>query len=176
MNMLLIIIFSLPIIYFIYNVLLYLKTKVPIIITPKEYYKELFNNLKITENMNIYELGCGKGDFLFAAEQFNPKKSIGFELSLFHAFYGKIKAKIIKSKINILYQDFFKANISDADMIYLFLVQPIIIKAWKKIKNETKKGTVVATLSDTIPNESYFKKIPTRPNNPNTSYYYLYIV
>lgn len=163
-----------PFLYLFYNILLYFKTKVPIIITPKEYYDELFNNFSIPKNCTIYELGCSKGDFLFAVEKFEPKKIVGFELSPLHVWYGKTKAKIKKSKVKIKYQDFFKADITDADLIYLFLVEPILIKLWKKIKNEAKPGTIVVVLSDRIPGEKYFQKIATRPNKQDGTFYYLY--
>ncbi|MEA1963226.1 MAG: class I SAM-dependent methyltransferase [Patescibacteria group bacterium] len=146
------------------------------IITPKEYYKELFKNFTIPKNAAIYELGCGKGDFLFAAEKFLPRKIIGVELSLLHILYGKIKAKFKHSKVKFYYQNFFKTDISDANIIYLFLVEPIVIKIWDKIKKEAKPGTMVIVLSDKIPNEKIWQRIATRPQDKNTTYFHLYRV
>ena len=163
-----------PFLFLAYFVLLYIKTRVPFVTTPKQYYNELFKHYKIKEGSVVYELGCGQGDFLFAAEKFKPKKLIGFELSFLHVFYGKIKARFKSSKVAIKYKDFFKADLSDADTIYLFLVMPVLIKTWKKIKREGKPGTVVIVLADMIPNEKYFKKIPTRPQKQKSTFYYLY--
>ena len=164
----------LPFLFLIYHVLLYFRTKVPIIITPKPYYTQLFKYFKIKEGSIIYELGCGRGDFLFETEKFRPKKMIGVELSFLHVFYGKLKAKLKSSNVTIQYQDFFSVNLSDADIIYLFLVIPVLSKIWKKIKQEAKSGTVVIVLADLIPNEKYFQKIPTRPEEQKSTFYYLY--
>ena len=163
-----------PFLYLFYHVFVYSRTRVPIIITPKEYYQELFKNFTFFKNASIYELGCGKGDFLFEVEKFSPRKVAGVELSLFHILYGKIKAKFKHSKIKFYYQNFFKTDISDANIIYLFLVEPIVIKIWDKIKKEAKPGTIVIVLSDKIPNEKNWQKIATRPQNENATYFRLY--
>lgn len=166
--------FTLPLLYFFYHVLTYFQTKVPIVKTPKKYYQELFNNFPIPKNSVIYELGCGRGDFLFQVEKFFPKKLVGVEMAFLHILYAKIKAKIKKSKIEFLRQNFFAINLSDADIVYLFLVEPIVVQIWDKIKKETKPGTIVIVLSDKIKTEKAFLKIPTKPKNKNTTYYRLY--
>ena len=106
--------------YLIYSIIVYFRTKVPYIVTPRKYFSVIFQHLNITPQTIIYDLGCGTGDFLFAAEKHNPKKLFGFELSPLHAWYGIIKAKILKSKANIHCQDFLKADIQEVDIIYLF--------------------------------------------------------
>ena len=47
-------------IFLLYYVLIYIRTKVPITITPKKYYKELFDNFEIKPGLIIYELGSGR--------------------------------------------------------------------------------------------------------------------
>lgn len=122
--------------------------------------------LNITPNSIIYDLGCGKGDILFAAEKFQPKKLIGYELSPLHAWYAHIKSKILKSRVKIYRKDFFSADISDATIIYLFLVQSAVEKIWIKIKQEAKPGTKVVVLANTIPDHNA-EHIDTNKNNPS---------
>ena len=165
-----------PSLYLFYHIFVYSRTRVPIVITPKKYYQELFKNFTIPKNASIYELGCGNGDFLFAVEKFLPHKVVGVELSFFHVLCGKIKAKFKHSKVKFYYQDFFKTNINDADIIYLFLVEPVVIKIWNKIKKEVKPGTIIIVLSDKIPNEKIWQRIATKPQNKNTTYFHLYKV
>ena len=165
-----------PFLYLFYHIFVYSRTHVPIVITPKKYYQELFKNFTIPPNASIYELGCGKGNFLFAVEKFLPHKVAGVELSLFHILYGKIKAKFKHSKVKFYYKNFFKTDINDADIIYLFLVKPMVVKIWDKIKKEVKPGTIVIVLSDKIPNKKIWQKIATKPQNENTTYFRLYRV
>lgn len=169
-----IIIFLLPTSYFIYLIIIYSRTKVPYIVTPKKYFPIIFKNIKIIPQTVIYDLGCGKGDFLFAAEKLNPHKLIGFELLPLQAWYGVIKSKILKSKVKIYCQDFFKVDISEADIIYLFLVKPVLIKTWQKIEKEAKKGTLIITLSDSIPKAEYIKVFKSQPDKEKSSKIYIY--
>jgi hypothetical protein len=166
--------YSLPIAFFLYLVLTYFKTRVPYVTTSKKYFPVIFENMKITPETVIYDLGCGAGSFLFAAEKLKPKKLVGFELLALHAWWGRLKAKILKSKVKIYRRDFFKANLSEADIIYLFLVKSIVLKVWEKIRKEGKRGALIVTLSDEIPDVKYLKKFKTEPKDKNSSECFVY--
>jgi hypothetical protein len=84
-----IIIFATPFLLLLYHAFIYQRTKIPIIMTPQRYYTELFDNFPIKKDSVVYELGCGRGDFLFGAEKFEPKKMIGMDLSFAHVWQGK---------------------------------------------------------------------------------------
>ena len=165
-----------PLVYLLYNIIVYFFSRVPIIYTPKNYYSELFKNIEIGEESVVYELGCGKANFLFLAEKRSPRKLVGFELSFFHVFFANIKSLILKSKVKVYLRNFFKADISDASIIYMFLVEKVVNKAWEKIEKEVAVGTIVVTLSDKITGKEYVKKIPTRPGDSNSTFFYLYKV
>ena len=167
-------IFLLPPLYLLYSIFVYFKTKVPYVATPKKYFSIIFENMNITPESVVYELGCGKGDFLFAAEKFSPKKLIGFELSFLHLWYVKIKSKILKSKVKVYCKDFFKADIGGADIIYIFLVKPVVIKLWKKIEKEAKSGALIVVLSDKIPGVECEKIVKTNPGKEKSSNLYIY--
>ena len=176
MKILLELIFTLLFIYLLYLVILYLFTKVPIILTNKKYFPVIFSEVPIPKGGIVYELGCGKADFLFSAEKYGPQKLIGYEMSPLHAAFANIKARMIGSKVEVHWQDFFKADISEADYIYLFLVQKISDKAWLKIAREAKKGAIVLYLSDIITKEKPFKVFKTQPHKKRSSLIYTYRV
>ena len=90
--------------------------------------------------------------------------------------FSNANSQVKGSKVEIYTQDFFQADISDADIIYLFLVEHAVTKVWQKIKAETKPGTIVIVLSNIIPSEDYYDRLKTRPDKGNSSYYYLYRV
>ncbi len=130
---------------------MYLRTRVPYIPTPRKRIPFIFEHLSIRPETVIYDLGCGKGDILFAAEKRGAKKLVGFELSPLHVWYIRLKALIIRSKVKVHRSDFFGADISEADVIYLFLVKKIVQKLWPKIKTEAKRGVRVVVLCDAAP-------------------------
>lgn len=127
--------------FLFYNLLLYIRTRVPIIITPRNYLINLvgfFKNQNMICNSTVYEMGSGWGDFSFVIEKYNPKKIIGFELSPIHLWYSQIKSRLKKSNIKFLAEDFFEAKIEDADIIYVYLVPAVAEKLWQKIKHYSK--------------------------------------
>jgi ribosomal protein L11 methylase PrmA len=149
---LLILVFVLPPAYLLYLIFIYLHTKVPYVVTPKKRLPLIIENMHITSDSVIYDLGCGKGDVLFAAEKLHAKKLIGFELSPIHAWYANIKSFFLRSKVQVYRRDFFTADITEANIIYIFLVQTVVEKLWAKIQKEAKPGTKVFILSNKIPN------------------------
>ncbi|PLX24515.1 hypothetical protein C0580_05045 [Candidatus Parcubacteria bacterium] len=168
----------LVLIFLSYHVVFYFRTKVPIIITPKKFIINLVDHIKqnnlLDSNSVVYELGSGWGDFSFAIENLNPQKIIAYELSFIHIFWSKIKAKIRKSKISFEMKDFFQADLSDADFIYIFLVPKIVDKVWKKMKQECKTDTMMVLLGHELSNEKYLYKIKTNPDKKDSTYYYFY--
>jgi SAM-dependent methyltransferase len=151
-------------------------TKVPIVLTNKKYFPIIFTEVPVSEGSIVYELGCGLADFLFFAEKYNPKKLIGYELSPLHVVLANLKAKILGSRVKVYWQDFFKADISEADYIYLFLVPKIVERVWLKIVKEAKKGAFVLILSDKLSHEKPYKVFKTQPNNSKSSLVYVYQV
>lgn len=167
------------VLWVVYYVLLYLRTKVPIVITPRRYIKNLLksiDNSTINSTTVVGEFGSGWGDWLFAVERLSPKKLVGYELSPLHLFYSKLKAKLIGSKAIFLAQDFLHADLSEIDVAYVFLVPAVVKKLWQKMKRECKPGTVMILLGHDLPGENLVKKVKTRPDEIDSSYYYFYRV
>lgn len=169
------IIVVLGLLYLIYLVVAYLFIRVPYVPTPKKYYPLIFENLNINSESIIYDLGCGTASFLLAAEKFNPKELVGFELSPLLVWWAKIKIRFKGLKIKIFRQNFFKADLSPATIIYLFLTKSVLLKLWPKIKKETRPGTKIVTLSDEIPGGAeLIRTIKTRPREEKSSFLYVY--
>ena len=102
----LIALFLLPPSYLAYLIFMYVRTRGPYGVTPRKRRPLIMEQMQITPETVIYDLGCGKGDILFAAEKFHPKKLVGFELSPLHASYAKIKAWFTRSKAQIYQSDY----------------------------------------------------------------------
>ena len=138
------------ILFLLYNIVVYYFTRVPHIKSKDSRLEKVFANLDIKKTDNVYELGCGTAEFLFRAEKYQPTKLIGYELSPIICWYAQFKAIRKKSKAKIKCQDFFKVDLSDADILYLFLVDKVVQSAWQKINLEAKTGTLVIVLNDKI--------------------------
>ncbi|KKQ28236.1 MAG: Methyltransferase type 12 [Candidatus Magasanikbacteria bacterium GW2011_GWC2_37_14] len=162
MNIILIVTAFLGLIFLLYGLVIYCFTRVPHVITPISKIKTILENLDV-KNKIIYDLGCGKGDFLFSLEKFGPAKLVGFELSPLLVWWGKFKAKIKNSKVEIKRKNFFNVDIVKADIIYLFLVQAVINKLAVKIIKEAKPGAEIICLADQVPGLVPTKVIESNP-------------
>jgi len=102
-------------------------------------------DIKPTERM--YDLGCGDGRLTAAASKAGAR-AVGFEISLFPYFISKIRGLFLKNKLaageyKTRFHDFWKADLSDADIVYFFLMPKIYPKLKKKFEKELKKGCKV---------------------------------
>lgn len=157
----------------LYSAIVYFFTRVPHIITPSCRIPVILRNLDVKDKI-IYDLGCGKGDFLFALEKFGPAKLVGFELSPLLAWWGKLEAKIRKSKVEIRRENFFESNISEADIIYLFLVQAVVDQVAVKLKAEARPGAEIICLADQVPGFIPTKIVESNPSEKNNVKIYFY--
>ena len=94
----------------------------------------------ITDKDIVYELGSGLGGLTILAS-FKAKKAVGIEFDPIRCFLSKIRARIFGLKnIEFIRGDIFEEDISDANVVFLFLKQ----KTNQKLKSKLlklKKGT-----------------------------------
>ncbi|MFH1235989.1 MAG: class I SAM-dependent methyltransferase [Parcubacteria group bacterium] len=168
------VLYLIPPLYLIYAIAVYFKTRVPYVGTSKKYVSAIVHYVPITNEMAVYDLGCGKGNFLFAAERYRPKSLIGYELSPYLVLHAKAKAWIMRSNVRVHLQDMFSVDITEADLIYLYLVPPVLNKLWKKIQKEGKRGATILTLADQIDGLPAEQTIVLEPNNPKSRKVFVY--
>lgn len=89
----------------------------------------------------FYDLGCGDGRMLVAAAK-KGAQAVGYEVSLLPYLVSKIRSVKYKN-IEIKYRDFFLADLSQADVVYFFLMPKHYKKIQKKFERELKPGTKI---------------------------------
>jgi len=127
------------------NSLFLWKTRVPFVSSGREACSKILDQIKITPEMNVVDMGCGNGQFLFMAANKYPAKYIGYELSPVPYFWGLMKSVIYnQGNVKIKRSDFLQADISQMDLVYIYLVGgPLIVKLTDKLKKELKPGAIV---------------------------------
>lgn len=92
----------------------------------------------------FYELGSGDGRIVVAAA-LRGAKAYGVEIDRLRVWYSRLWVRLLRLSQNaqIIHQDFFKVNLSKADIICLFLLPETNEKLTKKFKKELKKGTKI---------------------------------
>lgn len=106
--------------------------------------KRLLKTITLKPGQTIIDLGSGDGRVLLAAAKLNLKiKAIGFEDDFALAIWSKLKVSLSRSsrQIQIKRQDFFRADLSQADIIFLYLLPKTLAKLEPKLQSElSSKG------------------------------------
>jgi len=90
----------------------------------------------------VYDLGCGSGWFIIEAAR-RGAESVGFELSLPAYLISKVRSWFTRGpgSAKVYFRNFWKANLSDADLIYVFLTPRVMPKLRAKLEKECRPGT-----------------------------------
>lgn len=135
----------------------------PWIPTKPKQRRDLLNLLDLDNNDICYDLGCGDGSVLFEIARKHPKiKCIGYEISILPLLIGKIRKTLSAKKyknVSIRFGNLFKKDFSDADVIFVFLLQKAYPKLIKTFQQGLKPNARIAVEAWPIPNVKYTKKI-----------------
>lgn len=123
----------------------YFICKVPFISTPKKVQEKMLELAKIKPNDKVYELGCGSGRLLILADKKYQAQALGFEISPWPYFLARLNIFLKKSQAKVLFKNFFKADLSKADIIFCYLMPEINKKLWPKLEKELKPGTRIVS-------------------------------
>ncbi len=95
----------------------------------------------------MYELGSGNGTTLsIAAKEFGAK-GVGIEIDPLRVWISKFFLKYHKIKnVTIFRKSFFDVDLSDATIVYVYLVPKTLRKLKGKFLSELKPGTRVISL------------------------------
>jgi len=95
----------------------------------------------------IYDLGCGDGRVAIMAAQDFGARSVGVELrdDLAKQALVKIAEQGLEGKVKIFQKDMFGVDISQADVVFLYLTTTANAKVKPKLESELKKGARVVS-------------------------------
>jgi hypothetical protein len=101
----------------------------------------------------IYELGAGWGTLAFPLAKQHPLcQVLAFEVSPIPWLYLKLRKLISKQKnITIIRKDFFKTNLSHAQVIVCYLYPKAMERLKAKFETELTPGTIILSNTFAIP-------------------------
>lgn len=125
----------------------------------------------ISSKDTVYELGSGDGTFLSIAVGEFGASGIGIEIDPLRYLFSKVKFKIngLNKKIKIIKKNFHDVDISDASVIFVYLVPKALERLRPKLLKELKRGTLLVSYRYKInlplaaydkTNDLYLYKIP----------------
>jgi len=111
----------------------------------------VLNELPIQNHQTMVDLGCGDGRVLRMAKKRFDITAIGYEVNPL-AF---VKAKILcltSKNIYVHYTNFYKADLSKADIICCYLFPDVMKKVSQKLIAELKNDTYIVSFNFKMPN------------------------
>jgi len=137
--------------------------------TKKKDYDRVARLANLKPKTTFYDLGSGSNNMLFYFSKKYGVKCVGIEISPFWYFYSKIKSLFYK-KVKIMYGNFYKYNLSKADIVYVFLTNKALDSLKEKFSNELKENSKMVLSSWPFRNTN-----PTKISKENNETpYYLY--
>lgn len=106
--------------------------------------------LDLKKGQTLYELGCGDGRVLKQAAK-RGIKSVGYELNPILVVVAWIYTIRYRKLVKIVWGNFWRADLGQADGIFVFLIERFMPKLDEKIKKDAKKGTKLASYAFKIP-------------------------
>jgi len=126
---------------------------------------------KIKKKDVIYDLGCGTGKALIVANLKFEARGVGIEIDPVRAVFAKWQ--VWKNKalgVKIIKQNFFNVDISEATVIYMYLVPNALRRLTNKLTHELRPGTKIVSYVYDLP-ETYKGKVKLLKKDKKNSLY-----
>lgn len=131
----------------------------PYVPISKELVKKILSLGNLSEDDIIYDLGSGDGRVLIEAViSFRVKKGVGFEISPWPYFKSRflVRRRGLGDKIKVFKENFFKTNLNEATVVFLYLYPKLVQKLVPKLSKELKSGSKIICVSFGIDNPDKF--------------------
>jgi len=115
--------------------------QVPYVPSKMRVIHKMIKIAKIKKNEVVYDLGCGDGRLLLEAAKTKKIQAKGYEIAPIPFLLAHLKNLIQRAHVKIYPHNFFKANLKDANVIFCYLGPETMVKLYKKLKKECRKGT-----------------------------------
>lgn len=144
----------------------------PIVPTPKKIIKEIFNEINPKKGDLLIDLGSGNGRVLLTGVREYGVRGLGIEINPFLVLWSRLSALLIGQKdLEFKRQNYFKTDLSKAEIIFMYLLPKYILKVAKKIEKECRKNTVVVSQRFSVEGWEKFL-IKEMPRKSNSTYIY----
>jgi len=120
---------------------------VPFVSTPEPVVKRMLTLADVKPGELVYDLGAGDGRILSSAVKDFNAKAIGVELheSRYEAIAKRIERERLGNSAGVIRANFFDINLSQADVITLYLLTAVNSMIKPKLERELKMGARVVS-------------------------------
>ncbi|MBW4679031.1 MAG: class I SAM-dependent methyltransferase [Microcoleus vaginatus WJT46-NPBG5] len=122
---------------------------VPYVPTPSKVVEEMLKVAGVTGNDILYDLGSGDGRIVITAAQKFGTQGVGIDINpkLIQEAFNNAQKAGVTDRVQFLQQDLFKADLSKATVVTLYLLRSVNLKLRPKLLKELKPGTRIVSHS-----------------------------
>jgi SAM-dependent methyltransferase len=119
---------------------------VPFVPTTEAAVAEMLKLAEVKKGDVVYDLGCGDGRIVIAAAKAGAR-GVGLDINPERIAEAKANAKKagVEDQVRFEEQDLFQADVREASVVTLFLLQSVNLKLRPKLLAELKPGTRVVS-------------------------------
>ncbi len=127
-------------------------TGAPFVRSNKKAVDAMIRLANIKKGTRVYDLGSGDGTLLFRAAAFGAV-AVGIEINPFLILWTNLKILFspYKQLISVRWQNFWKADLHDADVVFVYLLPWRMETLEKLLKTRCKPGTRIVSNSFIFP-------------------------
>lgn len=115
--------------------------------TPPDVVEAMLKGLAVTSTDIVYDLGSGDGRILIAAAQKYGARGVGIEIdpALVKIAQENARKAGVSDKVRFVTEDLFEADIREATVVTLYLLEDLNIRLRPKLLRDLKPGTRIAS-------------------------------
>lgn len=134
---------------------------------------KIFSKVKIGKRESFIDLGCGDGRTVFFVSKKYGCKATGVEMNPLLNWYARLQKRLFKvSTVEFLRANIFEADLTNVNVVYMFLFPETIAKLKPKFLKECKPGTRLISHGFKIKDfENHLFEY--REEKPFSTYYYV---
>ena|SRR3990167_6988304 len=125
----------------------------PYVPTLKRQQETALRLLNLKPGQVFYDLGCGDGRLLIAAAKAG-QRAVGYEINPLLAAIAWLRTRRYGGRVKVIWGNFWRADITDADAVFVFLIERYMPRLDKYLSRQFKNKHVKVV--------SYGFKIPRR--------------
>ena len=159
-------------------------SKLPYVPTPQIVVDEMLKMAGVTAKDFVIDLGSGDGRMIITAARTFNASGVGVDIDtkLVDVSNKQAKADGVGDRAKFIEQDMFKADISKATVVTLYVLPDFMEKLRPKLMAELKPGTRIVAhdyyMSEWYPDRQHMLTVPekVKANGTDKAYLYLWIV
>ncbi len=123
------------------------KLDVPYVPTTEEAVKAMLKLADVKKSDVVYDLGCGDGRIVIAAAKEYGAHGVGIDINpeRIQEAEGNAKKAVVEKLVRFEESDLFDADIHEATVVTLFLLNSVNLKLRPKLLKDLKPGTRIVS-------------------------------